>query len=955
MRKSLVLVLALLMVAGFYGVSFAGISTSPHDVVSWTGSAAHGARINTGVCSYCHIPHSAKGDRLFPTNAASDTAGINKDWIGVVAYLCAQCHSSLDNDFNFAHIDASNEKIFRALRSPDRATNDSATYDTHPTRYTNLYATVNALGIPEDTDTTVYSDKWPYMRDWKARTKDIECTSCHNPHDWNQTNRRNYLRVSFFDSGAVEGDSTAATRNVCSFCHTGRDASGVGLSNPGTHPVGNIVADSTTWQTNGSYTGIWFDTLGLETTTSRFFRKYLDTTGAGTNKSGRAVGDRGAHLGPRGEFTCQSCHIPHGAPGSRDGVVDLTGSYTNETAGLVAGPLLVKNNDISGFDAVSGFAGTGLNGAHWLGETAFSISGGESNLCEWCHGITPKKTDAGNEGDSTVAMAKYAHPVNAYPTSTADNTTRAYISNLSGESYSTVQIGLRIRYPVRADSTSVAWVNYEESGNANDPNNTAGAARGTGASLICMSCHDAHIAQAGTPILRGPSSAEYCEDCHYQNPLPAGASHPVKRMKAINCDKTTEDGGTLPNYANLYFETSAPIGSAVGGEVVCRTCHGGPFQTGVIHGGFGRFMLADYITFAELCVNCHGYDAHAADTVYSAGRLDTLRVGTAADKSANPSYYYTEGPSPSFLDNVDSGSVLRRVGSHYIGQITGNRPALGNATYGWLGSSDTTLDHLGSIENTADVDNWLDTTWFAALSTGVRRIWDTGTDGVGVAQYSIIGYLYDSVSRPVLTCLSCHTPHGAAAGTANGGPADDTTENSNWDGELLLAKNIGSYICYTCHLPSATHPVDYPDNTTHVGHKTDTSNVKNPGNRHDWVTRTDTTININDTTDPNKVVRPVLALIKPANYPNNKVICESCHSAHSANSRWGSYILEGDTVLAPNLNSEQYDSCWTTAALGGDVGKHNKRPVGDKSLAADTSKSVNDRPTCEMCHPQGTE
>lgn len=963
MRKSFILVLTLVMAACLYSVSFAGISTSPHDVVSWT-NASNYARINTGVCSYCHIPHSAKGDRLFPTNYA--TVGITKTDIGTVAILCAQCHSSLDNDFDYAHVDAADAMIFAAVRlGSTRTTNDAATYDSHPTKFSSAYLTDAALGIPEATDTTVFSSKWPYMEDWKQGERDIECTSCHNPHDWNQTTRRNYLRVSYFDSAALEADSTDNFRNVCSFCHTGRDASGVGLLNTaGTHPVGNIVANPATYAMASGYEGIWLDSLYADTTDTtglfRFFQQYNDTATFTLSRSGLAVGDRGAHLGPDGQFTCMSCHMPHGAPNSRDGIVDT--SYTNLTDGLVAGPLLVKDNDISGFDAVSGFAGSGMldSLAHWDGESAFAINVGESNLCEWCHGITPKKTDTGNEGDSTVALAKYAHPVNQYPTWTSDNITDAYISNLTGEEQSTVQISLKIRYPVRNDSTTVPWVGYEESGDPNEASHIMGSTRlSDGEFLVCMSCHDPHFAQAGTPILRGPSSVEYCEDCHFTNPLPAGASHPVKRMKAgQNCDLVTEDGGTLPNYANLYLETTNPIDSPLNNEeVICRTCHGGPFQTGVIHGGMSRFILTDFITFGEICVNCHGYDNHTGNpNVYSEPWLDTLRLGRADQKIANPSFWYTEGPSQSFLHNVDSGAVGARVGSHYIGQFTANRPYLSDANYGWLGSSDTTLDHAtgGQIENTADVNAWLETTWFAPLSSGARRIWDTvgsaQDDGVGVRQFSIVGYLNDTVTQPVIICLSCHTPHGAASGVAGMGPADDTTEDSQWDGELLLAKNFGSYICYVCHLPDATHPVNWPD-TTHTDHK---PQGRPGGLDHQWVTRTDTAINLEDTTDPKKVVRDSLEIFdsfKPANYPYGDVICESCHSAHSANSRWGSYILEGDTTLAAN---ESADSAWSTDWLNFDTGKHNKRPVVNHT-AHDTTKSVNDRPTCEMCHPQGTE
>lgn len=207
---------------------------------------------------------------------------------------------------------------------------------------------------------------------------------------------------------------------------------------------------------------------------------------------------------------------------------------------------------------------------------------------------------------------------------------------------------------------------------------------------------------------------------------------------------------------------------------------------------------------------------------------------------------------------------------------------------------DTTLDHRGALEETTAgangiADQWLDTTWFSPGTN--RRTWTPATDGVGVAQNSIMGYINRDVTKPVLTCLGCHTPHGAASSLNNGmGPVDNTTEANDWDGELLLAKNYGSYICYTCHLPAGTHPVDMP------------TNGNNDSSDYNWVTRTRAVANIYDSLPPNDVVRHTtdvvgdpnntVTVFRPANYPYAQIFCESCHSVHSANSRWGDMILE---------------------------------------------------------------
>jgi len=608
----------------------------------------------------------------------------------------------------------------------------------------------------------------------------------------------------------------------------------------------------------------------------------------------------------------------------------------------VQGPLLIKGNDDYSSLFVAGA------GAHWQAETSFVIpngTSGASNFCEWCHGLTPRKNDASESNNTATVAQKYAHPVDSYPTDTRDNRTNMWISNLPAERYDANTFNLKLRYPVNADSSGIPWKGYEESGNLGGYAQDSVTARGTSEYLVCVSCHDVHFGQVGTPILRGPSSPQYCEDCHFNNPLDSGASHPIKNLKAgTYADLTTEDGGVLPNYAYLPM-----VGTRE--EVVCRTCHGGPFndasnEGGMIHGGFGRFMLADYVDFAEICVNCHGYDSrytpyvNAATSLYTSDRVAALRYASATAKAANPSYWYTEGPSPSFAHRVeaslDSAGCASRVGSHFVGAMYANRPKTSDPEFGWLGSLDTSLDHFGSTgaTNGTPADNWLDTA-FGSTGTAIRKYWSTSKDGTGVPQYSVFGYISADVAKPVFTCLGCHTPHGAAAGSANNGPADDTTEDTTWDGELLLAKNVDSYICYTCHLPNGTHPCNMPNNAWSTN----------------YVTRTDTTINLNDTAAPFKILRDSASIYKPANYPYGRVMCESCHSAHSANSRWGDMILEGDTTRAYGEALQGF----TPEAFGTKQGLHNKRPT--KASSSDSTKQVkdvNDRPTCEMCHPQGT-
>lgn len=159
-------------------------------------------------------------------------------------------------------------------------------------------------------------------------------------------------------------------------------------------------------------------------------------------------------------------------------------------------------------------------------------------------------------------------------------------------------------------------------------------------------------------------------------------------------------------------------------------------------------------------------------------------------------------------------------------------------------------------------------------------------------------------------CQSCHTPHGAATWLSDSKDED----------RLLLDKNDRSQMCTACHLPPGSHPL--------------MGDILGGKNKQ---------LNIFDS----MIVQDEIKML-PCDYPagwqegeyvNNRgqtirwdqtpgaprhLVCESCHSLHSAENSPGAYVLEAGKG---NLNID-----------GGYIYKPTK---------------LDYYPLCKKCHLQG--
>ncbi|MEW6087407.1 MAG: cytochrome c3 family protein [bacterium] len=505
---------------------------------------------------------------------------------------------------------------------------------------------------------------------------------------------------------------------------------------------------------------------------------------------------------------------------------------------------------------------------------------GESLLCEKCHTEMPAVDTAGN---------KHTHPVNKFPTPTDDN----FSSNVTP--YTEREFGnekgtpLSIHYPFNEADNS-QWIDYEESG---EPNTLpANFERTMGEYLICMSCHDPHGAKAGSPILRANSSDIFCEDCHgrkpryndynnFLNPISEemgtqikgtkevwGVSHPVNvpMMSRDRLRMAIRD--SLINSEGILLQNIRSKINLVDNKVVCRTCH-------LAHTGEDNYLLAVTDDNSEICEACH----------------------TNEKNPHNPSVYYFEG-----LDSLQSKDPTEdfdtlRLGSHYIGDVTTNRNEF--TREGIIIKQEDHSDWLG----TAHVNDYREKNRPWAFSKQYTHIGGPGGDRKRDG--------YDEIKKyPHVICQSCHTPHGAATGLSDS-PGED---------RLLLDINNYSQMCNDCHTPPGSHPV--------------MGDILGGKNKQ---------LSILDS----MIVQDEVSML-PCDYPvgwqdgeytNNKgqvvrwnqtpgaprhLVCESCHSLHSAANSPGAYVLEEGEG---NINRE-----------GGYIYKPTK---------------LDFYPLCKKCHLQG--
>jgi len=278
---------------------------------------------------------------------------------GIIGAMCASCHRS-DGAYAIDMVDA---------------WSDNNVY--HPNSHGQMMLVSNP---PTATDTQ--GSGLPHITGGS-----FECSTCHDPHS---DDNRPFL--------------SAPINTICVRCHqqrnfiNGIDHSGVlastgswdlnnfgGLSNPGSHPVGEDV-DGTRPGSPPVEINCWF-------------------------KTEFAPDPRNWSLGPHlsngvtGGVTCLTCHAVHG-------VALDTGAYGGTVISYPPNPLYLAVPQAEG--VVSGYNRIVANGA------------GEFNrLCEGCHGVDNNPVEgpygAWLDPDHSVNpgnTGSYGHPVDTYPSST---------------------------------------------------------------------------------------------------------------------------------------------------------------------------------------------------------------------------------------------------------------------------------------------------------------------------------------------------------------------------------------------------------------------------------------------------------------------------------------------------------------------------------------------------------
>lgn len=265
MKKLLIATLAAAVVGSAWApAAFAGIQGSRHDMTDGTNPyAGLAAFADYGACSACHIPHGAKGARLFP-NLPQGTAG------GFFGPLCMTCH--------------------------DEGIVDNTNLEANYTVMAGHGLDINVLQAA-DSDENVAGSGLPYTTgDAPSGATNIECLSCHDVHN-TANNFRPFLQETLDD--------------LCEDCHTNRvnnNTATTGYANAvSTHPAGPV------------FTG---DVSGIAASPNSPFvagwgTEFEANTGeAGGSQWTDATWDSGLQLSGQGAagtggVDCISCHNVH--------------------------------------------------------------------------------------------------------------------------------------------------------------------------------------------------------------------------------------------------------------------------------------------------------------------------------------------------------------------------------------------------------------------------------------------------------------------------------------------------------------------------------------------------------------------------------------------------------------------------------------------------------------------
>lgn len=686
MRRILVFAAVVALVGGLWTApSNAAVQSSKHDMDNMASilPAYAGAVGTYGLCSACHIPHKAGGDKLWKASVTPMVA------YGTLGHLCNYCHGG-----NLSGVGADmSVTVFAA----------------GPTNYGHKLSAatgsniLNIAGLGSATDCTAAS-LLPYVSGFGTTRTYMECVTCHSVH--NSNNNRAFLNVQ---TGPPQ---VTGLEDICDACHPGRSkAHTAGTNNMylnanGIHPSSPAMVP-TALTANATYAPV----------------------ATGTGLASDPAWNAGPHLSAAGGVYCNSCHMVHGDEGATATNAFTTIPYSvfeNNRSYLLAFNAGVAGTNLSNAFCEACHRGTGGQGASTFfpnpgtsanfhpaddginnGTGRVSIiseplgwvfSGGASAnatdntgnlLCTTCHGIHNTAMEGTTFANSPLLRKTAPGGLNG------DVGTTGYCMGChSVASWTNRDCFHLAHYQPAADGSGGVWGTTAGQMNEGSRVTWAGAAIGVTGNLDCNACHRAHNAPY-TRILRAAYSATsgaakadaICIDCHTVNPslyttygdTNNRASHfvgsPAKATAAtgfsaggfgtlsgFTLSRSAQKTNAWPNGALSLYDldngTLAALDANGKGAVTCLSCHtvgnscgsntagtkaktGDNFgattsQTYMMLGPSGN-QIETFGTAADrgdtvvtppdyLCTACHGLNAFRDTTSGAAGTTHPLQT-----------------------------------------------------------------------------------------------------------------------------------------------------------------------------------------------------------------------------------------------------------------------------------------------------------------------------------------
>lgn len=603
MRNKLIILFAVGAILAFAaGTAIAaGLVNSSHNMILHQGFS--GAAAQKGACSFCHVPHGAGGQKLFPS-ALTDVATGSQWDNDPIAAICWSCHNGAS-----AYTDAAEINPFQA-GSHGRDVTELVTWGDVPNEAT---VTASVYGTSQDATLGLV----------------IGCQSCHNPHD-------NTYRPFLRDNGGATVLASGDFLSFCEDCHQTRDdndGGNAGADARQNHPASNVLLSET--GTNANLLQYGVDTYGTDfNSTWALLSQEANTpalTGNHWNLGGKFLATTAAGA-VDGRINCGTCHVVHwneyakgdASYGAGDGLGsgnDVTVAvnfgnnslavYTTDPTGTAAAVICAGCHDYASdanagpgalttfshpYDKVfDGSGTTGLNvveanGAKWGGAVNTAT---QRIVCQSCHDMHYARLDDTTTGTYEYALQRnycndcHTGTGNFKPNHHPSGITVAADTDLRSDATG-AQIGANMDWSGWTD-LATGRTNVMTNMITTDPAGwTASGAYydTTGDILSCQTCHagssaKAHNNASSFPGVVGDATDDtMCVDCHGVNPSyftghnTAGlGSHYLGFIATPNYKWAQGSGTAVTPEAGAAAPVNYTADIAGDGGLLCTSCH----------------------------------------------------------------------------------------------------------------------------------------------------------------------------------------------------------------------------------------------------------------------------------------------------------------------------------------------------------------------------------------------